>query len=113
MPSIRVTCETCGDIDLATDGVVARSCLDDDRNVYRFRCPCCDLVTVKSTQLRVVELLEANGVPVEYWELPKELYERRNGPSLTHDDVISFHTAMCDDELVGAAVADLAEQRSC
>ena len=112
MASIRVTCETCGDIDLDANGVIARCCVDDDRNQYRFRCPTCDFVTVKSTQLRVIKLLEANGVPVEYWELPQELHERRSGATLTHDDVISFHTAMRDDDELGEALAELIEELS-
>lgn len=112
MASIRVTCDSCGDIDLASNEVTARSCLDDDRNEYRFHCPKCELVTVKRTDFRVVKLLEANGVPVEYWALPKELHERRQGPSLTHDDVINFHTAMRDDNELDEALAELVEELS-
>ena len=112
MASIRVTCETCGDIDLDANGVIARCCVDDDRNQYRFRCPTCDFVTVKSTVLRVIKLLEANGVPVEYWELPQELHERRSGATLTHDDVIAFHSAIRDKKELDAAVAELVEERS-
>ncbi len=69
------------------------------------------MVTVKRTELRVVKLLEANGVPVEYWELPKELREPRNGATLTHDDVINFHTAIQDDDGLSAAMVELTEQR--
>jgi len=68
------------------------------------------MVTVKRTELRTVKLLESNGIPIEYWELPKELGERRSGPSLTHDDVINFHEALRDDEAFDASLAELADE---
>lgn len=107
MTSIRVTCSACGDIQLRTDNLRARSCLDDDRHQYRFTCPGCTEVTVKDTEYRVIELLEASGVRVDYWQLPKELFETHHGSAITHEDLLDFHLVIEDDHAFEQAIASL------
>jgi hypothetical protein len=40
---------------------------------------------------RVIQLLISGGVRAIVWELPEEILEPRNGPLLTHDDLLDFH----------------------
>ncbi len=107
MTSIRVTCEKCGDLELQTADLRCRSCLDDDRHQYRFTCTTCVEITVKDTEFRVIELLEGSGVRVDYWELPKELFEEHRGQAITHDDLVDFHLVIEDDSAFEEAVASL------
>ena len=55
----------------------------------------------------MVETLEAAGVQVELWTLPAELFERRSGPSLTHEDLLEFHIQLGDDDEVAQAIDQL------
>lgn len=107
MTSIRVTCASCGDLELQTADLRARSCLDDDRHQYRFTCNSCTEITVKDTEFRVIELLEASGVRVDYWELPKEMFETHHGRPITHDDLLEFHLVIEDEDAFEDAIASL------
>jgi hypothetical protein len=94
---IRASCEHCGDVELRVDDVTVRVCVDDDAGSYVFRCPGCDMAVVKDAEPRVVELLVASGVEVDYWARPLELAERRTGPAFTHDDLLDFHELLQTD----------------
>ncbi len=95
---IRATCEECGDVELHVDDVTVRVCIDDDAGSYVFRCPGCDRSVVKDAEPRVVELLVASGVEVTAWSMPAELFEARQGPAFTHDDLLDFHELLEGDD---------------
>jgi hypothetical protein len=46
---------------------------------------------VKPAEPRIVDMLVASGVQLVEWKLPAELFERRGGDPITHDDLIDFH----------------------
>jgi len=48
-------------VELTTDDVTVRVCLDDDRGEYRFTCPVCTMVVVKPAEHRTIDLLVASG----------------------------------------------------
>jgi len=95
---IRASCERCGDVELRVGDVTVRVCIDDDAGSYVFRCPGCAMAVVKDAEPRVVELLLASGVDVDYWTRPAELAERRSGPAFTHDDLLDFHELLQGDD---------------
>lgn len=98
MATIRATCAICGDVQLTTDDVTVRVCTSNDEGEYRFRCPTCDEVVVRSAEQRTIDLLLAAGVEYSTWSLPAELFEERSGAPITHDDLIDFHELLSDDE---------------
>jgi hypothetical protein len=89
MATIRATCSDCGDVELTTDDVRVRVCLEDSVGSYQFRCPLCQMAVVKSAEPRIVE--------VSMWRLPAELYESRSGPRIDHDDLLDFHELLKSD----------------
>jgi hypothetical protein len=97
MATIRATCSDCGDVELTTDDVRVRVCLEDSAGSYQFRCPLCQMAVVKSAEPRIVDLLAASGVEVSMWRLPAELYESRSGPRIDHDDLLDFHELLKSD----------------
>ena len=91
MPTIRATCNDCGDVELSTTDVRVRVCMEDNSGSYLFRCPACNMAVVKPAEPRIVDLLVASGVELSTWQLPTELYEPRVGAPLNHDDLLDFH----------------------
>lgn len=98
MATIRATCTDCGDVELRSADVSVRVCSHDDSAAYHFRCPSCRMIVVKPAEPRVIELLVATGVKLSTWSLPAELAEARHGPSITHDDLLDFHTLLDEDD---------------
>lgn len=108
MAKILVTCSGCAeDIPLKPHQVTSRICTDNGEADYRFTCTECGEIVVKSTTARMVETLEAAGVEVELWALPAELFERHQGPTLTHEDLLEFHIQLSDDDEVAEAIQQL------
>ncbi len=108
MATIRATCPTCGDVELTTNDVRVRVCLDDDRGEYSFRCPICVMTVVKPAEARTVDLLVASGVHLDTWTLPLELHERPTiGAPINHDDIIDFHDVLANDDLLTEALESL------
>lgn len=97
MAKVRASCPDCGDVELSTDEVQVRVCVDDGAGSYAFRCPTCRVAAGKPAGARVVHLLVSWGSPLTMWRLPAELDEARHGPPLTHDDLLSFHRELADD----------------
>jgi hypothetical protein len=85
-------------VELRVADVVVRVCADDDAGSYTFQCPRCDTRILKDAEPRVVDLLLASGVSLTTWRLPAELGERHDGPPLTHDDLLDFHTLLSTDD---------------
>ncbi len=91
MTTIRASCPSCGDVELTPGDLQVRVCADDNRGSYSFHCPVCQLAVAKDAEPRIVDLLASSGVRVRVWHLPAELQEHRDGPGLTHDDLLDFH----------------------
>lgn len=97
MAKVRARCPDCGDVELGTDHVQVRVCVDDGAGSYAFRCPVCRVAAAKPADARIVHLLVTWGAPLTMWRLPAELREPRHGPPLTHDDLLGFHQELADD----------------
>lgn len=89
--TIRATCPGCGDVDLTIPQVRAMVCATTNEGSYAFQCPTCSLAVSKPAEQGVVDLLVSAGVQLMVWEEPAELREPRNGPPITHDDLLAFH----------------------
>lgn len=90
--TVKATCNLgCGDVTLTTADVVVRICTDTGEGEYRFKCPKCNKLVVKNASPPILNLLEESGVKKEEWQLPQELFELREGPVITLDDIIDFH----------------------
>jgi hypothetical protein len=107
MATIRASCGDCGDVELTTRDVAVRVCSHDNRGTYSFRCPRCQMMVVKAAENRTLDLLVASGVHKSTWDLPAELLEHREGPAITHDDLLDFHHLLYDDAMFTAAVSSL------
>jgi hypothetical protein len=105
MAMIRASCPDCGDVELTTREMTVRVCVDDNRGSYLFRCPSCTMRVTKSAEPRIIDLLVSSGVVVEMWSLPLELHERPVGEPLTHDDLLSFHEVLVQDDWFAAVLA--------
>jgi hypothetical protein len=61
---------------------------------YNFGCPSCLNVITKPADERIVRLLASGGVPVHEWPPPRQVPD---GPPLTYDDLLDFHTLLQTD----------------
>ena len=95
--TIRASCPTCGDVQLEPADLLVRVCADDNSGAYCFNCPTCGFGVSKEASPRIVELLVSTGVRMDVWRLPAELTEHKNGPQLTHDDVLDMHLLLQED----------------
>ncbi|MBW3546709.1 MAG: hypothetical protein KY452_01030 [Actinobacteria bacterium] len=100
MAKVRASCPDCGNVELSTDDVQVRVCVDDGAGTYAFRCPACRVAAAKPADARVVHLLVSWGAPLTMWRMPAELTEPHHGPPLTHDDLLSFHGELADDRSI-------------
>lgn len=105
MALVRATCSDCGDVEMSSNELSVRICLDTDEATYLFRCPLCRMTEVKSADTYVVEILSQAGVDTTSWRLPAELRERRGGGSaINHDDLLDFHTLVTNDDRLHQAL---------
>lgn len=109
MATIRATCAECGDVEMTSDDVAVRVCVDTGQGAYTFRCPECRVATSKDAEPRVVELLIASGVKLHRWYLPAELDEVRVGQPISHDDLLDFHRLLTDETRLTAELGRLVE----
>jgi predicted RNA-binding Zn-ribbon protein involved in translation (DUF1610 family) len=92
---VRASCPDCGDVEVHSDGITIRRCVETMEHSFRFRCPICSMWAVKDAGSGAVTLLLRAGVPVEHWNLPLELAERpSHGATIDHDDVIDLLQAI-------------------
>jgi hypothetical protein len=89
--TIKATCPRCGEVELTPNDIELRVCTHAPASYYVFGCPTCSTDIQKPADDRVIQLLISGGVRAIVWELPEEILEPRNGPSLTHDDLLDFH----------------------
>jgi hypothetical protein len=104
MATIRASCPDCGDVELTTRDVTVRICTFDDKGGYSFRCPRCRLAVAKDAAPRIVDLLVSSGVKLTKWDLPAELGEPRQGPAITHDDLLDFHKVLESDNWMAEVI---------
>jgi hypothetical protein len=109
--TIKATCPTCGDVDLAPSDVTVTVARELGWSTYTFRCVRCSDAVCKPADDEVVQLLTGAGVRVERVDIPVEYLEERvlirTNPPLTDDDLIDFHAWLSStDDVVGAAAAD-------
>ncbi len=109
MATIRATCADCGDVEITSDEVVVRVCVDNGNGSYTFRCPGCGMAVAKAAEPRIVELLIASGVRLHRWRLPAELDEQRLGDPIDHDDLLDFHRLLGDDGRLTTELGRLVE----
>lgn len=109
MATIRATCADCGDVEMTSDDVIVRVCVDNGQGAYAFRCPECSMAVSKPAENRVIELLIASGVRLDRWRLPAELDEVRSGDAIDHDDLLDFHRLLGDDSRLTAELGRLVE----
>lgn len=115
MTTIRATCPSCGDVQLTPDDVLVRVCADDNSGTYTFRCPDCGTGVSKEASPRIIELLVSTGVRMDVWRLPAELHEPKDGPRLTHDDLLDLHLLLQQEgwfDHLAAMVRDTASDSS-
>lgn len=105
MATIRASCPDCGDVELTTQDMTVRVCLDDQQGAYCFRCPRCTMTVTKAAEQRIVDLLVSSGVRLETWTLPLELRERPTGAQFTHDDLLAFHELLTGDDWFATVAA--------
>ena len=84
-------------MELGVGDLEVRICAQDEQGTYVFRCPRCEMSVVKPAEPRIVDMLVASGVQLVQWKLPAELFERRGGEPISHDDLIDFHRLLQGD----------------
>ena len=102
---IKASCHDCGDVELGVRDLEVRVCTQDEQGTYVFRCPSCQMSVVKPAEPRIVDMLVASGVQLVEWRLPAELFERRGGDPITHDDLIDFHRLLQDESWFDALLS--------
>jgi hypothetical protein len=103
--TIRVSCPTCGAVDLTPEQVCLRLVRAGGTDVgpdshYTFTCPSCLCPVAKRADERVAQILRSGGVGVE---LVGDLHpeDPPAGDPLTYDDLLDFHVLLQDDDWFG------------
>ncbi|HVE95167.1 MAG TPA: hypothetical protein VNB24_09615 [Acidimicrobiales bacterium] len=97
MATVRASCPSCGDVEMAGTAISAMLCISTAEGSYAFQCPSCSDPVVKQADQRVLELLVASGISLTEWDLPEEATEVHHGDAFTLDDVLAFHELLQDD----------------
>ena len=98
MATIKATCPLCGEVDLTAGDVALRIGAGYPRNTYCFSCPECGDFVEKAADDRVVRLLLSGGVMPTLVNVPAEALEIHEGPPINHDDLLTFHEMMKNNE---------------
>ena len=98
MTTIKATCPTCGEVDLTAEDILLRIGGNKASNTYGFSCPTCTDFVEKPADERIVRLLLSGGVMPVLVHVPAEALEHKDGPAITHDDLLSFHEMLKSDE---------------
>jgi hypothetical protein len=104
MTTIVATCETCGDVGLAPGEIVLQLTASRDANNFAFSCPRCKGFNRQHADDVIVRLLVYGGVMPTVVHVPAEALEPKEGPPISHDDILEFH------EAAEALVEHVAEQ---
>lgn len=103
MITIKVTCPTCGDVQLVPEQVRLVTCNVQEWSYYSFTCTGCHEEVRKPAGPDVVKLLRTGGVIAERWHIPAEALEEKPGKPITRDDLLTFALWLERAELVVAA----------
>ncbi len=95
---VRATCPTCGDVELTVHDVQVQLCVTTSVATYSFLCPACSFIVNTEASDSVVESLTSAGSRLVAWTLPAELDEPKQGPRISHDDLLEFHLALESDD---------------
>lgn len=104
MTKIKATCPDCGDVSISSDKVTVRILEGSDGNIgqYRFKCPSCRMIVLKSAESRILALLTAaDDINIEMYSLPIELLERplaSEAEPITADEIIDLHFQLENEE---------------
>lgn len=98
MTTIKATCPGCGEVSLTAEDILLRLGSENGKNTYGFDCPECGDFVEKSADERVVRLLLSGGVMPMMHHIPAEAMEPRDGPRITHDDLLAFHELLQRDD---------------
>lgn len=97
MTTIKATCPTCGEVDLTADDILLRIGPSHGTNTYGFGCPTCTDFVEKPADERIVRLLLSGGVMPMLVHVPAEALEKKEGPRITHNDILEFHQLLDSD----------------
>jgi hypothetical protein len=90
MAVIRVSCPSCGAVNLAPDEIRLR--VHDRRSHYVFTCPICHVAVAKDADERITGLLLAGGVQMEQARLrPAHPECPPRGEPFDWDDLLDLH----------------------
>lgn len=98
MTTIKATCPGCGEVDLTAEDILLRIGAGRPMNTYGFSCPDCGDFIEKPADDRVTRLLLSGGVLPTLVHVPAEVLEARQGPPINHDDLLSFHELLKQDD---------------
>ena len=98
MTTIKATCPGCGEVDLTAEDILLRIGGSRSSNTYGFSCPTCTEFIEKTADDRIVRLLLSGGVMPVLTHVPAEVLEPRQGPPITHDDLLAFHEILERDD---------------
>lgn len=98
MRNIAAKCPDCGEVRLAPEDIRLELATVPAFTTYAFTCPGCTDVVRKPADIRVVRLLVSGGVTPHVGKIPAEALEARNGPPITHDDLLAFHELLDGDD---------------
>jgi hypothetical protein len=99
---VRVTCDTCGTVDLSPYQCRAQiiELVDPIYNIntLEYTCPSCKRPQEYRFESTHVPILSAAHVKIKRVHVPKEVYEPRGGanPRLTSDDLLDFCIVLRD-----------------
>lgn len=108
MTTIKATCPSCGDVDLAPEDVTLTIAPELGWARYSFTCATCAKVVDKPADDEVVSLLSGAGVRVDHVAVPLELIERQatvnQASSISTDETLDFALWLGTvDDIVAAA----------
>ena len=102
MTTIKATCHSCGEVELAPEDILLRIGTGNGSNSYGFSCPTCAEFVEKPADERVVRLLLSGGVMPMLQHVPGEMLETKSGPTITHNDLLEFHQLLESDDWFAA-----------
>ena len=94
--TVKATCPNCGDIATDIEKFVLRlpEGILEGTGEYRFTCPKCEKIVLKTASSIIVKLLSTAGAHVEFYSFPLEVMERPlegKGNIISLDDIIDLH----------------------
>lgn len=93
--TVRATCNKCGDVSTTIENVTLRILegSNDQIGQYRFICPECKMIILKTADPGTISLLSSSGAKREYYNPSLEILEHpsEGGAIISLDDIIALH----------------------